>query len=101
MMMARANCRAVSPTTACSAVPSRRCRCQSSGRVIVSWVRVWVDMDKPQGRLLCQRHAALGQRAEHRTAQRNHGIIEIESRIMQHAARFGAALAQAEIRALL
>jgi hypothetical protein len=33
--MARPNWRAVKGSTACSAAPSRRCRCQSSGRVIV------------------------------------------------------------------
>ena len=34
--MARANWRAVAGSTAAIAAPSRRCRCQSSGRVIVS-----------------------------------------------------------------
>ena len=34
--IARANCRAVNATTLSSAAPSRRWRCQSSGRVIVS-----------------------------------------------------------------
>src|SRR5258706_4796800 len=33
--MARANSRAVAPTTSAIAFPSRRCACQSSGRVIV------------------------------------------------------------------
>lgn len=35
MMIARANCRALCGNTDWSASPSRRCRCQSSGRVIV------------------------------------------------------------------
>ena len=35
MMMARANWRALCGKTACNAAPSRRCRCQSSGRVKV------------------------------------------------------------------
>ena len=35
MMIARPNWRAVSPTTSARASPSRRCRCQSSGRTIV------------------------------------------------------------------
>ncbi|CFN62161.1 Uncharacterised protein [Bordetella pertussis] len=43
--MARANCRAVSSTTASRALPSRRCRCQSSGRVMVSSVACWLDME--------------------------------------------------------
>src|SRR5262245_5876982 len=34
--IARANCRAVNATTLSSAAPSRRWRCQSSGRMIVS-----------------------------------------------------------------
>src|SRR5438552_17419133 len=33
--MARANCRAVAPAMEAIASPSRRCACQSSGRVIV------------------------------------------------------------------
>src|ERR1700682_1282447 len=32
--IARANCRAVAPTTEAMSSPSRRCACQSSGRVI-------------------------------------------------------------------
>jgi hypothetical protein len=38
MMMARPNTRAVCGTTALSVAPSRTCRCQSSGRVMVSLV---------------------------------------------------------------
>lgn len=33
MMIARANWRALSGSTECMKAPSRRCRCQSSGRV--------------------------------------------------------------------
>lgn len=36
-MIARANCRAVKGATAASMWPSRRCKCQSSGRVICSF----------------------------------------------------------------
>jgi len=38
MMMARPNTRAVCGTTALSVAPSRTCRCQSSGRAMVSLV---------------------------------------------------------------
>src|SRR5437764_5483090 len=36
MTIARANCRALARTTEAIAAPSRKCRCQSSGRVMVS-----------------------------------------------------------------
>lgn len=38
MMMARPNTRAVCGTTALSVAPSRTCKCQSSGRAMVSFV---------------------------------------------------------------
>src|SRR5690606_5754129 len=99
MMMARANCRAVSATTEAITAPSRKCTCQSSGRIIVSvsvavCIRPLVQSDG-----VCHRHAALYQPAEHGATHGYDCVIEIEGCIMQHAAVLGSALAQAKVSA--
>src|SRR6056297_771038 len=61
MMIARAKWRALSGRTAFSIAPSRRCRCQSSGRRIV---RLWVMPERlarkwPERKRLCASAVAL------------------------------------------